>query len=364
MPGWLSWTRRLRPKAIGMSPEVEKALRGLGVRHYDEDLLVQNHEWLRQQFPRDSKRIMKESFFLNVVWQTYEKIQASTTPEERPDFYNKKGVIRSMWYYLKPRIDHMPEFIGDQADRVGEALKKLVEAGVLSYTDFNLVDKNKGDRCLGVDNPYVMLIAEKDGFLTMMLDFQATYGCHVFTLGGSPPFISTNYFVAELVEAKVDITREFVCISIVDFDPKGTIIMRSFADQLRKSGLKKLKTFKQYAGRPKPDPYLDLIRPENLPRDVRYRDVQYNLPKSEQKRWWGRETGGPNGRGDYKHGIESDEFREARIREMIEEAIAPHLTTGAEVVQKRVSFRNVAQALEGFAAWKMIHGGSAQPGTS
>jgi hypothetical protein len=361
MSGWLTWLSRSRSKKTGLSPEIEAALRKLGVRHYDEDLLEQEHEWLRQQFPRDAKRILKETFFLNVVWQTLEKIRAATTPEERPDFYNKKGVIRGMWYYLKSRIDHMPEFKGDQANRISDALKALVEAGVLSYTDFNFRDKNKDDRRLGEDNPYVILVAEKDGFLTMMLDLHATYGCHVFTLGGSPAIISTNYFVSELVAVKVDLTREFTCISIVDFDPKGDEIMRTFTSQLRTSGIKKLKPFRNYPHRAKPDDRLDLIRPEALPRGVSYRDVQYNLPKSEQKKKWGQETGGPNGRGDYKHGIESDEFREAHIRQLVENGIAPYLTTGAEVVAKRVQLRALAQALDDFASWKMTHGASAGP---
>ena len=362
MPGWLTWLHSSRPKQ-SLLPEIDEALRKLGVRHYDEDLLDQDHEWLRQQFPRDAKRILKEAFFLNVIWQLHEKIQAATTPEERPDFYNKRGVIRGMWYYLKSRIDHMPEFKGDQASRIGEALQALVEAGVLGYMDFNLRDKSQDDRRLGEDNPYVILVAEKDGFLTMMLDFHATYGCHVFTLGGSPGFLSTNYFVSELVAAKVDLAREFVCISIVDFDPKGDEIMRTFTHQLQASGIKTLKPFQNYPRRPKPDSRQDLIRPEALPRGVSYLDVRYNLPISEQKKEWGLETGGPNGRGDYKHGIESDEFREAHIRVLVENAIAPFLTTGAEVVAKRVQLRAAAEALSDFAAWKMTHSGLATPET-
>ena len=161
--------------------------------------------------------------------------------------------------------------------------------------------------------------------------------------------------------AKIDITREFVCISIVDFDPKGTVIMQTFTNQLRNSGVKNLRLFRQYAGRTKPDSYLDLIRPEVLPPGVSYRDVQYNLPKSEQKKTWGRETGGPNGRGDYKHGIESDAFRQAHIFQLVETAIVPYLTTGMEVVAKRVQMRAVAQALDDFASWKMTHGGGAGP---
>lgn len=362
MPGWLTWHRRARWKKASLSPEVEEALRKLGVRHYEEDLVEQDHEWLRQQFPRDAKRILKEAFFLNLVWQTLEKIQAATTPEECPDFYNKHDVIRGMWYYLKPLIDHLPEFKGDQSGRIGEALQVMVVAGVLSYTDFNFRDDAAENRRLGKDNPYVILLAEKDGFLAMMFDLHATYGCHVITAGGTPGNLSTNYFVAELVAAGIDITREFVCISIVDFDPKGTVIMQTFTNQLRDSGLKNHKLFRQYAGRAKPDHYLDLIRPEALPAGVSYRDVQYNLPKSERKKKWGQETGGPDGRGDYKHGIESDAFRKAHIFELVEKAIVPYLTTGMEIVAKRVQMRAVAQALNDFASWKMVHGGGASPG--
>lgn len=364
MPGWLTWIDPDRSKRVGLSPGVEAALRALGIRHYDENLVEQDHEWLRQQFPRDAKRILKEVFFRNVIWQLLEQIQAATTPEEQPDFYNKHDVIRGMWYHLKPLIDHLPEFKGDQSGRIGEALQDMVVAGVLSYTDFNFRDDAADNRRIGKDNPYVILLGEKDGFLAVMFDLHATYGCHVITTGGTPGNLSTNYFVAELVAAGIDITREFVCISIVDFDPKGTVIMQTFTNQLRDSGLKKHKLFRQYAGRAQPDRYLDLIRPEALPAGVSYRDVRYNLPKSEQKKKWGQETGGPDGRGDYKHGIESDAFRKAHILELVEKAIVPHLTTGAEVVAKRVGMRAVAQALDDFASWKMVHGGSAGPGAS
>ena len=361
MPGWLTWRHRARPKAKALSTEIEAALAKLGVRHFQEDLLQQEHEWLRQQFPRDSKRILKEIFFLNVVWQLHEMIEAATTPEERPDFYNKRGVIRGMWYHVKSHVDRMDEFKGDQSARISDALVTLVEAGVLSYTDFNFRDKSQDDRRLGVDNPHIIVAAEKDGFLTMMLDIHATYGCHVFTLGGNPGFLSTNYFVAELAAEKVDLAQEFVCLSIVDFDPAGDGIMRTFTHQLQASGIKTLKPFTQYPTRPTPDYRLDLIRPSNLPPGTSYRDVQYNLPKSEQDKTWARETGGTNGRGDSTHGIESDEFREAHIRELVEAAIAPYLQTGAAVVQKRVQLRALAQVLGTFAAWKMTHA-TAPPG--
>jgi hypothetical protein len=354
MPGWLTWASGLRGRKL--SSEIEAALEKLGVRHYDEDLLDQDHEWLRQRFPRDAKRILKSAYFRNVVWQTLERIRAATHPSQQPEFYHKRGLIRGMWYYFKPRIDHLPEFKGDHAGRINEALQAMVEAGVLSYTDFQFRDDAANNRRLGVDNPHILLAAEKDGFLTLMLSLYEKYGCHVFTHGGTPGLLSTNYFVSELVEAGIDLTQEFVCFSIVDFDPKGTVIMRTFTEQLQTCGVRNFKTFRQYPGRPKPDLYFDIVKPQALPPGVSYLDVRYNLPKIEQKKWWGEETGGPNGRGDYKHGIESDEFRTEHLHALVEQAVTPHLRVSSAAVQKRFSLRAISQALSDFASWKMIHG--------
>lgn len=351
MPGWLTWTSR-RTRKPGLSPEIEAALKKLGVRHYDEDLLDMPHDWLRAQFPRDSKRILKELYFRNVIWQLHEKIQAATTPEERPDFYNKRGFIRGMWYHIKPRVDHMPEFQGDQAGRITEALGELVEAGVLSYSDFNFRDKNEGDRKLGQENPHIILVAEKDGFFALMEDLHAGYGCHVITLGGNPGLLSVNFFVSDLVKAGVDPTQEFVCLAIVDYDPQGDEMMRTFARQLQVSGVKNLRPFRQYPRRPTPDRRLDLVRPENLPPDVSIRKVRYILPKSERTLPWGVETGGAAGR---EYGLESDEFREAHLKELVETSVHPFLRVGADVVRKRVQLRALAQSLTAFAAYKMTH---------
>jgi hypothetical protein len=351
MPGWISWIHRSK-KARALA--IKDALGDLDIHHYDEDLLKMPLEKVQKLFGFPTTgRIKKKLFLTNVIWQLHEIIQAATRPEDRPDFYNKRGFIRGMWYYIKTRIDHLPDFKGDQSAIVNEALTKIVKAGLLSYTDFNFRDRDAEMRQLGKENPHIIVFTEKDGFISLMEDIHANYGCNVITLGGKPSLLSSNYMVSELIEAAIDPTQEFVCLSIVDFDPTGDIIAQSFLEQLKLSGLRTFHKFEQYHN--KNYERLDLIRPDNLPPGTSIRQVQYPLPRSEQKPAWGRKTGGVDGKGDFKHGIEADEFREVQIQELVEEAILPYLRVGAAVVRRRLQLRKLKEVLTEFMVYKLTH---------
>ena len=351
MPGWIAWLRR--PKRAN-ALQVGNALGNLRIQHYDEELLNMPLEKVQNYFGfPTTKRIQKKLYLMNIIWQLYEKIQAATRPEDRPDFYNKRGFIRGMWYHVKTRVDHLDEFKGDHSGTVNDALTEMVKAGVCSYQDFNFRDRDKDMRKLGRENPHIILFTEKDGFISVMEDLHANYGCNVITLGGKPSLMSTNYLVSEIVAAGIDLTQEFVCVSIVDFDPSGHVIAESFLEQLKLSGLRKFHRFEQYHR--KDSERLDLIRPDNLPMGTSLRKVWYPLPKTEQKPAWGKKTGGVDGQGDFKHGIESDEFKEAQLQELVEEAILPHLRVGADVVRRRVQLRQLGQALKDYLMDRMTH---------
>lgn len=351
MPGWIAWLHRSK-KARALSQA--DAFRNLHIQHYDEDLLDLPLAKVQEFFGfSTTKRIQKKLYLMNIIWQLHEKIQAAARPEDRPDFYNKRGFIRGMWYHIKSRIDHLDEFKGDHSGTVTDALTEMVKAGVCSYRDFNFRDRDQDMRKLGKENPHIILFTEKDGFISVMEDLHSSYGCHVITLGGKPSMMSTNYLVSEMVEAGIDITQKFVCLSIVDFDPSGHVIAESFLEQLKFSGLRSFHKFEQY--RRKDSERLDLIRPDNLPHGTSIRKVWYPLPKSEQKPAWGKKTGGVDGQGDFKHGIESDEFKEAQIQELVEEGILPHLRVGADVVRRRVQLRALGLALKDYLMDRMTN---------
>ncbi len=234
-------------------------------------------------------------------------------------------------------------------------LAALVREGLFSYKDFNFRDRDKNQRILGTENRHIIVFSEKDGFISIMETIAETYGCTVATLGGVPSFLSSNYMVSEMAEAGFPMTEEFFCFSIVDFDPAGDNAAEEFIKQLQASGLRRFHAFDQYGDK---YPRLDLARPENLTgEDIDA--VKYVLPVSIQRAKqtldWAKRTGGVDGHGSRKYGLESDEFTEERIQALVEASIAPYLKTDPEIVKRRVTMRKLQDAIEDFMVEKILH---------
>lgn len=345
MPGWLSWTPHV---AEGLSA----ILKRLGIRHYDEDILAMPIERLREEFGYPTTDGIKLTpFFRNVIWQLYELIKAG----KPPDFYHKRGFVRGMWYHIKTRISRYKQLRGHYYGTMSAVLADLVREGIFSYKDFNFRDRDKEMRVLGTENRHVIVFSEKDGFISIMETIAETYGVTTVTLGGVPSFLSSNYMVAEMADAGFPMVEKFYCFSIVDFDPAGDNAAEEFIKQLTASGLRNFHQFDQYKGR---YPRLDLAQPANLTGgDIDA--VKYVLPVSVQRAKqtldWAARTGGVDGKGSRKYGLESDEFTEARIYELVEASITPYLKTDPEVVKRRATMRKLADAIEDFMVHKILH---------
>lgn len=307
MPGWLTWLRRPRRLRIAARrkeplPTIQETLEKLKIRHFDRDILTEMTlpEW-RREFGRRGRIFQQKIFLRNVIWQFYEQIQAGNPP----DFYHKRGLVRGMWYAIKTPISRYKSLRKDFYSTMSAELQLMVEKGLVSYADFQFRDYDQERRKLGKENPHIILFAEKDGFVSILEDLYELYVCTVVTLGGQAAALSTNYMVASMVEAGIDLNQEFTCLSLVDFDPRGTNIARKFVEKLRSSGIRNFRPMKQYRGE---YPWLDLIQPKNLgSQDVA--DTRYGLKPRERGTpgtiAWAKETGGVDGRG-------SREFRDLR----------------------------------------------------
>jgi hypothetical protein len=230
-------------------------------------------------------------------------------------------------------------------------MTEMVEAGLFSYKDFNFRDGAQQQRILGTENPHIIVFCEKDGFEIIA----QTYGCNIITLGGMSSFLSSNYMVTEMVAAGFAMHEPFYCFSIVDFDPAGDKTAQTFIQQLEFSGLRNIHMFDQYKDK---YPRLDLARPDNLTgTDIDI--VKYVLPAKVQRAAgtldWARRTGGVDGKGSHKYGLESDEFTEERILAMVDAAIVPYLVTGQEVVKRRNTMRKLGSTLTDFMVRKILH---------
>ncbi len=346
MPGWLTWTANARE-------DQEAILKRLGIRHYgDEDILAMPIERLREEFGYETTEGIKLTpFFRNVIWQLYEFIKAG----KPPDFFHKRGFVRGMWYHIKSRISRYKPLRGHYYGTMSAVLAALVREGLFSYTDFNFRDRDKNQRILGTENRHIIIFSEKDGFISIMEALAETYGCTVATLGGVPSFLSSNYMVSEMAEAGFPMTEEFFCFSIVDFDPAGDNAAEEFIKQLQDSGLRHFHPFEQYKAK---YPRLDLARPDNLTgEDID--EIKYVLPVSVQRAKqtidWAARTGGVDGKGSRKYGLESDEFTEERIHALVEASITPYLKTDPAIVRRRVTMRKLQDAIEEFMVEKILH---------
>ncbi|MEW5748978.1 MAG: hypothetical protein AB1793_09390 [Candidatus Thermoplasmatota archaeon] len=350
---------------VELPPEIAERLE---LAHYDRDILeeMSKEEILKHFGWRTTENVELGRFFRNVIWQFYERIRAGNPPE----FYYKRGFIRGMWYDIKTPMNNrgFKQFREDRSGTMGTALAKLVEAGLVSYKDFQFTDDNQEARVIGEGNPHVILMTEKEGFFGMLKVASARYGCTVVATGGMCPFLSTNYMVSEIAAKGVEIAeQEFAVLSICDFDPTGYNIGEEFTRDLRNSGVRRFRRFEQY-GR-KDYIWLDLIRPSTLEPGEDVYDHTYTvhrrftkIPKGGGDPWaqvWARTTGGVDGKGGqgkkWKLGIQADEYREAYLSQLLDRFIQPLLRVPAGVVQRRQQMKDLEGTLGNYLIHRMTH---------
>jgi len=178
--------------------EHEKVLFKFDIRHFDKNILEMSLEELRQHFGyKTSMRIRITILIRNIIWQTYEYIQAGSPP----DFYRRREYIRALWYYIKKKTTQHRATQGNHYSVVSDQLLLMVKAGLFAYRE----------------------------------EMADLYGCHVITLGGSPSYFSNNTMVAEMHELGVPMDQEFMVFTIVDFDPAGWNAAEEFVKQLQDS---------------------------------------------------------------------------------------------------------------------------------
>jgi hypothetical protein len=355
MPGWLSWASESGPKKARPPKTVETTLRELKIRHFDEDLLEMPIKKLREHFGYSTTDHLRMGEFLrNVIWQLYERIQAG----DRPDFYNKHGMIRGMWYHIKAPLSRYKDLRGDRYSLMLNELATLVRKGLVTYKDFNFRDKDENNHRIGLENPHIIMLAEKDGFLTIQEDLHALYGFTVITLGGDPSLMTVHFLVTHMQEAGVDLSQEFACFTLADFDPDGQEVGEVFVQHLKDSGIRKVRSFTQF-GRNDRD-HLDLIVPTNLPPGVSVTDVRYLLkPKVRKQKAakWVKLTGGVPGppKEKLRYGIQADVFKMEWIHHLVEEAVTPYLHVDSDVVHRRATMTQLEKLLKEVILYKVLH---------
>lgn len=342
----------LRDLALELSRLDQAAiLKQLRIKHYDKDILTMSKPELLREFGNGPKRLNKSLFIKNVIWQTFEKLQAGETPFDI-------GNIRSFWYYIKDTLDRIGANKGDPYLIVSDMFMVMVKAGLFKYRDFRFRDDDKANRWHARKYPQIIFLAEKTSYGEFLQAITRDFDITTMAAGGQPSYLSAEYFVDEMRARKVDLTQEFSIFSFVDFDPAGDIIASSFVENLMDNGIKNIRTF--------PGPFYkffkrkDIFVPANMTEAQRKKVVRLPLKirKSGLAAKWAARTGGVNGKKNINFGIPCVNMPEPQILKIFAAELAKIISIDLEAVAKHREMKTLNTAMQSFALKKLQIGGA------
>jgi len=285
-----------------MTPE--EILAKEGVKHYDKDIRQMTTKELKANFAASSSgKIIIAKVIKNIVWQVYEWVKADQEQVEgnlRSFFYayiksvmGKVGALDDKTSPYDVMIDVFSEFVQDHK--------------LFRYQDFSFDDGDWENRRIGQKYPQIIVFAEKTGYMRLLKEFYNTYSVTVAALGGQPSLLSTEYAVTHISEL-ISLTIPFYLLAIVDYDPSGGLIAKTYQNQLNSQGILEISS-------------INLIVPENYtPQEIDL--YKYPLPTDQRSmtlnQKWIEQGGGINGQ---MYGMEADSMPRSRIRNLVKKEI-------------------------------------------
>ena len=337
----------LRQYALSLSRlDQAEILKKLGIKHYDKNILKMPKPELLKNFGKSAKTLNKSLFIKNVIWQTFEKLQAGETPFDI-------GNLRSFWYYIKDTMHKAGAAKGDPYLIVSEMFMLMVKAGLFKYSDFGFDDDDKGNRWHARRHPQIILFAEKTAYNDLMQEVNRDFDITTICTGGQSSYLSIEYFVDELRRRGIDLTARFYIFSIVDFDPAGDIIATRFVENLQDNGIKNIAVFpgefyKHFRRK-------DIVIPANMTKEQRKK--VYILPlkvrKSGLAARWAAKTGGVNGKKGIMHGIETIVMTKAQIMKIFLEELSNIISIDFEQIAKYRQMETLRDQMQAFALKKL-----------
>ena len=337
----------LRDYALNLARlDQAEILKKLKIKHYDKNILKMPKPELLKNFGKSAKNLNKSLFIKNVIWQTYEKLQAHEKPFDI-------GNIRSFWYYIKDTMEKAGANKGDPYLIVSDMFMLMVKAGLFKYRDFGFDDDDKGNRWHAKRYPHVILFAEKTSYTDLMQEVNRDFDITTIATGGQSSYLSIEYFVDELREHGVDLDARFYIFSIVDFDPAGDIIATKFIENLQDNGIKNIEVFPgEFYKRFKRK---DIVIPANMTKEQRKK--VYRLPlkvrKSGLAAKWAAKTGGVNGKKGILHGIETIVMPKAQIMQIFLTELAKVITINFDLIAKYRQMQILRERMQAFALKKL-----------
>lgn len=206
----------------------------MGIREISEDIIYMTRDELVKCFGDSNGRVVVSDLLVNYLWQLVCRIRAGEpSPVEG-------GNVRSLWYMVKPTLNRVGALEGtNHYKTLSEKLGEMVSRKILSYSEFQLYEFQRWT--LGLYNPHVILMAEKEAHYRFLQQMQDLAGVSIIATGGQPSTMTSEYFTTALRQAVTDSHKpeSLVVIALVDYDPHGWLLLDTFMDDLRTFGLRR-----------------------------------------------------------------------------------------------------------------------------
>lgn len=288
-----------------------------GLREFAKPIHLMTRQELIAAFGSTGQAdVIVSNLIANFLWQFVSRIRAGLqAPLEGMN-------VRSLWYIIKPALSKVNALGGmDHYKTLSEKLADFVAKGMMRYREFGLAEEENWS--IGDRRPEIIITAEKRAHFRFLLSIQKEFGVSVIALAGKPKTITSEYFTDAFKAKVADYWKKdrVLIVALIDYDPSGWIIGRTFLDDLRVFGIKNPRM-------------VDLVTPANFtPEELEA--YKYSLLKPDSgssdgegldagdattlKKWM-KKFGGVNGE---PYGIETDALMIApdKVKALIRQVI-------------------------------------------
>ena len=313
-----------------MPDDVAAILAGLEIQDFDEEIFSMSYYKLRKYFSYDNGGFYSSLCIKNLIWQDHGMILSG-------DLQPLHGNIRSYWYArVKPVLARAraKKYAKKYRMMIDIFVEMILNRRLFNYADFGFTDEGAHNRQLGELNPHIILVAEKVGHLPLLEEIKPDYENTIVALGGQPSALSSEYLVAEFQQAGLSLDAPIRLLTIVDYDPSGDSIAKSFIRHLKTLGFTGEIT------------RVDLAHPSRMSED-RVRQHKYHLSSSSKNnRDWARKTGSLSDYG-YRsiYGLEADAMTWEELTAVFDQEASPYLVVSRELVVQRRLKRELVEVL-------------------
>jgi hypothetical protein len=196
------------------------------------------HRYFRR---KTTQELDKTKIIRNAIWQRYLSVKWGLW---EPDYGDTRG------FYYHPVEDILArnnlrstgKDPTNDPDAVSSHLRDFViKYGLFDYADFEIPDPNRDLRLVGDRHPHLVVFAEKEGFIKVLMQLAKPYGASYCAVKGEPSAHAMEVFARDL-KAAFDVTRRTVHVfGITDVNPGGTSIGETLVEDLEAFGIPRLR---------------------------------------------------------------------------------------------------------------------------